>query len=204
MLKLIRGPGSDLPWTDSGEAPSSQDKPRCHSRTAKEQEAATRDVSTARAATVFGIAALLALIAGVNIERSGESFFGNLGLSGVLFGATVLPAATSLPELSTGLTAGRSGDYKLAMVDIFGGNAFLPAPFLLVTLISGKAVLPHAQASDIYLTALCSPSSSLRRRPHPPDQPPIYAAPSSPSPEGRFTNAREPLGLRPNRRGSYD
>ena len=40
------------------------------------------------------------------------------------------------------------------MGDIFGGNAFLPVLFLVVTLISGKAVLPQANASDIYLTAL--------------------------------------------------
>ena len=40
------------------------------------------------------------------------------------------------------------------MGDIFGGNALLPVLFLVVTLISGKAVLPHAQATDIYLTAL--------------------------------------------------
>ncbi|MCU1688290.1 MAG: sodium/calcium exchanger rane region [Pseudonocardiales bacterium] len=153
-LRLIAGPGSRLPWTDSGEAPESQDKPRGHSRTAKEREATTRHVSTARAGGVFGGAALLTLVAGVAIERSGESFFGNLGLSGVLFGATVLAAATSLPEVSTGLAAARRGDYKLAMGDIFGGNAFLPVLFLLVPLISGKAVLPYAQASDIYLTAL--------------------------------------------------
>lgn len=113
-----------------------------------------RGVVLAVAASVFGVAALLTLVAGVTIERSGEQFFGDLRLSGVLFGATVLAAATSLPEFSTGLTAARKGDPKLAMGDIFGGNAFLPVLFLLVTLLSGKAVLPAAQASDIYLTAL--------------------------------------------------
>ena len=90
----------------------------------------------------------------MTIEQSGEKFFGGIGLSGVIFGSTVLAAATSLPELSTGLTAARRGDYKLAMGDIFGGNAFLPVLFLVVTLLSGKAVLPQAQASDLYLTAL--------------------------------------------------
>lgn len=40
------------------------------------------------------------------------------------------------------------------MGDIFGGNPFLPVLFLVVTLISGEAVLPRAQATDIYLTAL--------------------------------------------------
>ncbi|MEJ7648841.1 MAG: hypothetical protein WKF57_07400 [Nakamurella sp.] len=153
-LGLISGPGSRLPWTDRGEAPGSQPEPRGHSRTATEQRASARQISTTRAATVFGVAALFTLGAGVVIERSGESFFGNLGLSGILFGATVLAAATSLPELSTGLAAARSGDYKLAMGDIFGGNAFLPVLFVLVTLISGRAVLPQAQAADIYLTAL--------------------------------------------------
>jgi len=153
-LKLIGGPASRLPWTGSGEAPHGQDQPRGHARTSTEQHATSQGVSTTRAATVFGVAALLTLIAGVTIERSGEQFFGDLGLSGVLFGATVLAAATSLPELSTGLAAARKGDYKLAMGDIFGGNAFLPVLFLLATVISGKSVLPAAQASDIYLTAL--------------------------------------------------
>ena len=135
-LKVIGGPGSRLPWADSGEAPDGQERPRGHSRSTTEAQATSNGVSTRRAAAVFGVAALLTLVAGVTIEKSGEQFFGDLGLSGVLFGSTVLAAATSLPELSTGLTAARAGDYKLAMGDIFGGNAFLPVLFVLVTLIT--------------------------------------------------------------------
>ena len=153
-LQLIGGPGSRLPWQEGGEAPGGQEHARGHSQKQNEQRATERGVTTTRAALVFGAAAVATLVTGVTIERSGEAFFGGLGLSGVLFGATVLAAATSLPELSTGMTAARHGDYKLAMGDIFGGNAFLPVLFVLVTLISGKAVLPQAHASDIYLTAL--------------------------------------------------
>lgn len=153
-LVLIGGPGSRLPWQEGGEPPDGQEHPRGHARRRTEKTATIKGVSTTRSALVFGGAAVATLVAGVTIETSGETFFGDLGLSGVLFGATVLAAATSLPELSTGLSAARSGDYKLAMGDIFGGNAFLPVLFVVVTLISGKAVLPQAQASDIYLTAL--------------------------------------------------
>ena len=103
---------------------------------------------------VFTVAALLTLVAGYAAEQSGDAAASQIGLSGVLFGATVLALATSLPDISTGLQAIRQGDENLAISDIFGGNAFLPVLFLLAGLISGKAVLPLAQASDIYLTAI--------------------------------------------------
>jgi cation:H+ antiporter len=48
----------------------------------------------------------------------------------------------------------RHCDYQLAISDIFGGNAFLPVLFVPATLLSGHAVLPAAQRTDIYLTAL--------------------------------------------------
>ena len=72
----------------------------------------------------------------------------------MLLGATFLTAATSLPEVSTGLASVRVGDYQLAFSDIFGGNAFLPVLFLLACLLSGQSALPQAQDTDIYLAGL--------------------------------------------------
>lgn len=147
--------GHGLPWHEaSGDAPDTQQQPKGHSRGVKEQQSSKRSEGTMRVALVFAAAAVATLVAGVVLERSGEVIAGRIGLSGVLFGATVLAAATSLPELSTGITSARMEDYQLAISDIFGGNAFLPVLFLPATLISGQAVLPQAQPSDIYLAGL--------------------------------------------------
>jgi cation:H+ antiporter len=144
-----------LPWQDSsGTAPNGQQEPKGHSQAKKDDASGRQGESTIRVALVFGGAALATLAAGVLLERSGDAIAQHIGLSGVLFGATVLAAATSLPELSTGITSVRMKDYQLAVSDIFGGNAFLPVLFLVAVVISGKAVLPDAQASDIYLAGL--------------------------------------------------
>lgn len=153
-LLLVRRAGSSLPWHESGEAPDNQEPPRGHRRRQVERQASSAGVGTARAAVVFGIAAAVTLAAGVVLERSGAAIADDVGLSGVLFGATVLAAATALPEVSTGITSVRHGDFQLAVSDIFGGNAFLPVLFLLAGLMSGTAVLPRAQTTDVYLTAV--------------------------------------------------
>jgi cation:H+ antiporter len=149
-LALLNQAQKGLPWHEHGVAPDGQREPMAHSKAKKSAKAP----STARTAAVFGISALVTLAGGVVLERSGERIAGHLNMTGVLFGATMLAAATALPEVSTGLQAVRMGDYQLAMSDIFGGNAFLPVLFLVASLLSGSAVLPLAQKTDIYLTAL--------------------------------------------------
>jgi cation:H+ antiporter len=147
---LINRARRGLPWHDSsGTAPGGQLQPRGHSK----QKVAEK-MSLARAATVFAVGAVVTLIAGIVLERTGERIASHVGLSGVIFGATILAAATALPELSTGIASVKLGDYQLAVSDIFGGNAFLPVLFLLANVLSGEAVLPQAQRTDIYLTAL--------------------------------------------------
>lgn len=146
-LILVQRAGSHLPWHEDGRAPDSSPK--------SARSGGTK-MSTKKAAIVFSISALATLVAGVVLERAGDAASSQIGLSGVLFGATVLALATSLPEISTGLQAIKQGDDDLAISDIFGGNAFLPVLFLVATVISGSAVLPAANGADIYLTALAA------------------------------------------------
>lgn len=153
VLLVSRSRGR-LPWQQAGEPPDGQQPPRGHSKRTKNEHATAKKVSTPRAGAIFSAAAILTLAAGYALEQSGEQIAGHIGLTGVLFGSTILAAATSLPEVSTGITSVRMGDTQLAISDIFGGNAFLPVLFLVATLISGTPVLPRAHDTDIYLTGL--------------------------------------------------
>lgn len=150
-LVLVQRAGKGLPWHENGNAPDTSPHPKGH-RGRKPD----KTMNTGKAAVIFAVSALATLVAGVVLEQAGDAASTKIGLSGVLFGATVLALATSLPEISTGLQAIKQGDDNLAISDIFGGNAFLPVLFLVATVISGKAVLPQANASDIYLTALAA------------------------------------------------
>ena len=153
-LWLIGRASKGLPWHEGGNAPGAQQAPKGHSQKQKAEGVGTTMVSTTHAAIVFVLAAVITLVCGIVLEASGSAIASQIGMTGVLFGATVLAAATSLPELSTGLAAVKLGDHKLAISDIFGGNAFLPVLFLMATLISGHSTLPQLQNTDLYLAGL--------------------------------------------------
>jgi cation:H+ antiporter len=153
-LWLIGRARRGLPWHEAGNPPDGQAGPRGMAEAMKDERMQQQGRSTTRVALVFGVAALVTLAGGVVLEESGSAVADHVGMSGVLFGATVLAAATALPELPTGPASMKLGDYQLAVSDIFGGNAFLPVLFLVATLVSGSAVLPQAKNTDVYLTAL--------------------------------------------------
>ena len=96
----------------------------------------------------------MTLVAGVGLELSGNAIADQIHLNGAVFGATVLAAATALPELSTGLAAVKAEDFELAVSDIFGGNAFLPVLFFPATLLAGASVLGRAAKTDVFMAAL--------------------------------------------------
>lgn len=143
---LVGKSSKTLPWVQQDPAPEAPKKSK--------QDDTSKQDKTGRNLLIFGVGALVTLLGGVVLEGTGDAIASHIGMSGVLFGATVLAASTSLPEVSTGLAAIKLGDYELAVSDIFGGNAFLPVLLPVAALISGKAVLPVAGKADIYLTGV--------------------------------------------------
>jgi cation:H+ antiporter len=151
-LMLVRRAQRGLPWR--AEAPESHPgRAREEKRGGAEPQPMAR-TSTGRAAAIFAAAAVVTAVAGVLVEESGSELAARIGLSGAVFGATVLAAATALPEVSTGLQSVRIGDHQLAFSDIFGGNAVLMALFLVADLVGGRPALPQAQDSDLWMAGL--------------------------------------------------
>lgn len=147
-LWLINKARTHLPWQEKGRAPDTvSPKKNQHQKKMK-----TWKISYVL--FIFFIASLATLVAGAILEQTASAIAFKIGWSGALFGATILAAATALPEISTGLAAVKMNDYTLAFSDIFGGNAFLPVLFLPATLLSGQSVLPTAQNTDVYLAGL--------------------------------------------------
>ena len=103
---------------------------------------------------LFSGAVVLTLVAGVGIQITGNHLADAYHIGSGLFAATFIAFAGALPNISTGVASVRMGDYQLAISDIFGGNAFMPALFVVCDLITGNAVLRNASASDIWFAAL--------------------------------------------------
>jgi cation:H+ antiporter len=109
--------------------------------------------TTAVVVGAFVAASVVTLVAGVMLEQTGNALAGDLGMNGVVFGATILAAVTALPEISSGIQAVRSGEVGLAMSDIYGGNAVQLTFFLLADLLAGAAVLSTASDESLWLGA---------------------------------------------------
>lgn len=102
----------------------------------------------------FVLASVVTLIAGVVLELSGAELAARANVNPVLFGATFLSLASALPEISSGIEAVRLGDHRLAVGDVFGGNAFQLCLFLLADAIAASPALPTAGNQNAWLAAL--------------------------------------------------
>jgi cation:H+ antiporter len=141
-----------IPW--KVEAPGARPGRSMHQRHQGATPHSFGGRATKVVAGIFVLAAMATLVAGVLIEESGAELASRIGLGGAVFGATILAATTSLPELSTGIAAVRLGDHELAISDIFGGNAFLPVLLVVADAVAGRPSLEHADPGTLWLGGL--------------------------------------------------
>lgn len=125
-----------------------------HERQAVVNHPSMRSASMFRVFSILAISATAILISGVGLASTGSSLANAYGIGSGLFAATFIALAAALPDFSTGFSSIKLGDYKLAMSDIFGGNSFMPALFIVADLIAGEAVLQYASPSDVWFAAL--------------------------------------------------
>jgi cation:H+ antiporter len=136
------------------EMPGAQPGRHRHERAHPDAEHPFASWTTAKVWGLFGLASAVTLGAGVLLAESGNDLANRVGVNGVIFGATVLAAATALPEISSGIAAVALGDHALAMGDVLGGNAFQVCLFLLADLVAGQPVLQAAGPQNAWLAAL--------------------------------------------------
>ncbi len=108
---------------------------------------AERDASQSLRSTVAKATAAAAVIvaAGYVLSRTGDAIAEQTGLGESFVGAVFVAIATSLPEVSTVLTAARAGLYTMAVSDIFGTNLFdITLLFVIDAVAGGEPVLNSA------------------------------------------------------------
>lgn len=98
--------------------------------------------STGRLVLLTSAAGVVILVAGFLVARSGEALAGHTGLGESFVGLLLLAVATSLPEISTTLSAARMGQFAMAFSNIFGANILDTAVIFLADLaFAGGPVL---------------------------------------------------------------
>jgi len=131
-------------------------------------ELSTNAIFWQAGAACFGILAFGVALVGVS-----ETLAVQTGLGASFIGVTLLAGATSLPELTTSITAVRMGAYTMAISNIFGSNLImlvlvLPADLLYVggpILRGAGATVVLAISFGILVTAIYLVGLIVRRKP---------------------------------------
>ena len=121
----------------------------------------------------IALACAVILILGMALVANAEVLAAQSGLGAGFVGATLLAGVTSLPELSSTVTAVRMGAYTLAISNIFGSNLImlvlvLPADMLYRAgpiLRDAGATVPLAICFGILVTGVYLTGLIVRRKP---------------------------------------
>ncbi|GAB1582757.1 sodium:calcium antiporter [Phyllobacterium phragmitis] len=95
--------------------------------------------------------ALVILVAGYLLSQTGDAIAQQTGLGASFVGFVLVAISTSLPELSTALTAARRGLFTLAISDILGTNLInVGLVFVVDAASSGQPVLNTTGSFSIF------------------------------------------------------
>jgi cation:H+ antiporter len=110
--------------------------------------------SVLRLTVAFSGSAAVILAGGWLSATVADVLVDQTGLPSGFVGATLLAAATSLPEVSTTVSAVRDGDAVLAVSNIFGSNAFDVSLLALVGVMAAGAFGRGPWVSPVFAAAL--------------------------------------------------
>lgn len=139
FLWILSNVQGDVPWLPKDTRLKEQEDRRANEAARKDRQ---RPLSWAvwRAA----IAGLVIVAAGYLLSRSGDAIADQSGLGQSFVGAVLVAIATSLPEVSTVLSATRAGLYTMAMSDIFGTNLFDLSFLFLIDATDGQGAVMNS------------------------------------------------------------
>jgi cation:H+ antiporter len=135
-LRLLTKSEGSLSWRAVGGRKSEPERP--------DKSAGRADREPSLSLTIWKtVAAGAAIVAGGYVlSRTGETIAEQTGLGASFVGAVLVATSTSLPEVSTVLSAVRLGNYTMAMSDILGTNLFDAALLFVVDAVdTGEPVL---------------------------------------------------------------
>ncbi|KXF77050.1 sodium:calcium exchanger [Paramesorhizobium deserti] len=118
---------------------------------AKESEDGAEDLSLSGLIWRTTALALVILVAGYLLSQTGDAIARQTGLGASFVGFVLVAISTSLPELSTALTAARRGLFTLAISDILGTNLInVGLVFVIDAASSGQPVLNTVGSFSIF------------------------------------------------------
>lgn len=119
-------------------------------------DAGPDDERSLRKVTVlFTAMAAVVVVGGWIATETAEALANQSGLGSAFIGATLLATATSLPELSTTVSASRHGRYTVAVSNVFGSNAFDVGLLVLAdVLYRGGSVFAHAGGTVVFVATI--------------------------------------------------
>lgn len=144
MLATLEGA---IPWRPLSVSASIEEKER------NPEILERREAANPLHITIFKTVAAGAtiVVAGFVLSRTGEAIAEQSGLGSSFVGAVLIAISTSLPEVSTVLSAVRLGNYTMAISDILGTNLFDVALLVLVdTVDTGRPILNRVGRFSVF------------------------------------------------------